>query len=199
MGKMMGPRFKKARRLGINFTNHPKAMKRAQRGSARDDRKLSDYGKQLLEKQRLAAYFGVMEKQMRNYMRQAKRTAGERTVPDTLLQLLGRRLDQLVYRAGFAPTLAMARQMVNHKHFTVDGQNVNIPSYLVDPGQTITLKPRARTEQFKEIYNDNYAFGYPFIEKSEDYTFTLKKLPEPEELQLDIDTSLVVEFYSQSI
>lgn len=199
MGKKMGPRFKRSRRLGINYTGHPKAMKRSSRGMARDDRKLSDYGQQLLEKQRLAAYFGVMEKQMRNYMREAKRTAKDRTVATALLQLLGRRLDQLVYRAGFAPTLAMARQMVNHKHFTVDGQNVNIPSFLVKPGSVITLKPRARTDYFKDIYDENYPFGYPFLEKKEQYEVTLTKLPDPEELQLDIDTTLVVEFYSQSI
>ena len=199
MGKKMGPRFKRSRRLGINYTGHPKAMKRSSRGMARDDRELSDYGQQLLEKQRLAAYFGVMEKQMRNYMREAKRTAKDRTVATALLQLLGRRLDQLVYRAGFAPTLAMARQMVNHKHFTVDGQNVNIPSFLVKPGSVITLKPRARTDYFKDIYDENYPFGYPFLEKKEQYEVTLTKLPDPEELQLDIDTTLVVEFYSQSI
>ena len=199
MGKMMGPRFKRSRRLGINFTGHPKAMKRMGRGMARDDRKLSDYGQQLLEKQRLAAYFGVMEKQMRNYMREAKRTAKDRTVGTVLLQLLGSRLDQVVYRAGFAPTLAMARQMVNHAHFTVDGKNVDIPSYLVSPGQVISLKPRARKDHFKDIYDENFAFGYPFLEKRDDYEVTFTKLPEPEELQLDLDITLVVEFYSQSL
>ncbi len=199
MAKKMGARFKRSRRLGINYTGHPKAMKRMQRGMARDDGKLSEYGKQLLEKQRLAAHFGVMEKQMRNYMRKAKRTAGERKVADVLVTMLASRLDHVVFRSGFAPTLAMARQMVNHSHFEVDGNKVNIPSYQVSPGQTIALREKSRTEQFKEIYQDFYPSSYSFIEKKEDYQVKLVNEPIPEELQLNLDLQLVVEFYSKSL
>lgn len=199
MAKKTGARFKRSRRLGINYTGHPKAMKRMQRGMARDDGKLSEYGKQLLEKQRLAAYFGVLEKQMRNYMRKAKRSAGDRKVADVLVTMLASRLDHIVFRAGYAPTLAMARQMVNHGHFEVDGQKVDIPSFQVKPGQSIRLAERARKENFKQIYQDFYPRGYNFLEKSEDYQVKLVTEPHPEDLQLNLDLQLVVEFYSKSL
>ena len=112
MAKMMGPRFKKCRRLGLNVIGHPKAMKRSGNGTARDSKKLSPYGTQLLEKQRLRAYYGVMEKQFVNYARKAFK-APEQT-GYALIKLLECRLDNIVYRLGFANSLAQARQMVVH-------------------------------------------------------------------------------------
>ena len=124
MAKMMGPRFKQCRRLGLNVCGHPKAMKRAAKGSARNDKKLSDYGIQLLEKQRLRAYYGVMEKQFRNYYYKASKDKG--ATGATLIRMLECRLDNLVYRLGFATSVAQARQMVVHGHILVNGNKVDI-------------------------------------------------------------------------
>ena len=117
MAKMRGPRFKMCRRLGLNVIGHPKAMDRAVKGSSRADKKLSEYGIRLLEKQRLRAYYGVLEKQFCRYVEKAfksKELPGE-----ALIQMLESRLDNMVYRMGFAPSIRAARQMVNHGHYTI--------------------------------------------------------------------------------
>lgn len=124
MAKLMGPRFKRCRRLGLNVIGHPKAMDRAFKGSARNDKKLSDYGVQLLEKQRLKSYYGVMEKQFRNYYYKASKDKG--ATGATLIRMLECRLDNLVYRLGFATSVAQARQMVVHGHILVNGNKVDI-------------------------------------------------------------------------
>ena len=143
MAKMMGPRFKQCRRLGLNVCGHPKAMDRAGRGTSRADKKLSPYGLQLLEKQRLRAYYGVLEKQFRNLFEKAEAAKG--ITGEILLQLLEGRLDNIVFRLGIAPTRAAARQLVSHRHITVDGQVVNIPSYAVKPGQLIGVRERSKS------------------------------------------------------
>ena len=128
MAKMMGPRFKKCRRLGLNVYGHPKAMNRASKGTSRADKKLSDYGQQLLEKQRLRAYYGVMEKQFLRYVRMAKKSTDQ--TGHALIKILESRLDNLVYRIGFASSIRQARQMVVHGHILINGKRINIPSYL---------------------------------------------------------------------
>ena len=107
MAKMMGPRFKQSRRLGLNVCGHPKANKRMGKGLARNDKKLTEYGLQLLEKQRLRAYYGVMEKQFRTYVEKALRQK-ERITGDALVMMLETRLDNLVYRMGFASSIRQA-------------------------------------------------------------------------------------------
>ena len=114
MAKMMGPRFKLSRRLGLNVYGHPKAMNRAKKGTSRADKKLTNYGQQLLEKQRLRAYYGVMEKQFVKYVRMAKKSQDQ--TGHALVKILERRLDNLVYRMGFASSIRQARQMVVHGH-----------------------------------------------------------------------------------
>ena len=104
MAKMMGPRFKQSRRLGLNVCGHPKANKRMGKGLARNDKKLTEYGLQLLEKQRLRAYYGVMEKQFRTYVEKALRQK-EHITGDALVMMLETRLDNLVYRMGFASSI----------------------------------------------------------------------------------------------
>ncbi len=198
MAKMMGPRFKKARRLGLNVYGHPKAMNRAARGTARDDRKLSEYGKQLLEKQRLATYFGVLEKQFRIYVQKAKQSPEQTNV--ALISLLQRRLDHVVHVSGLAKTQRLARQMVVHGHILVDGKRVDRPSYLLDQGQEISYSEKARTnELFTQYYQDNRAYSPEYLEKSEDYKVRVVRLPNREDLPLPINDSLVVEFYSKSL
>ncbi len=142
MAKMMGPRFKKCRSLGLNVVGHPKAMDRAKNTPARDARKLSEYGVQLLEKQRLRAYYGVLEKQFTRYVDKAFR-AGSNPGP-IILTSLETRLDNIVYRMGFARSIRQARQMVNHGHFLVNGNKVDRPSFALTEGDQITLREKSR-------------------------------------------------------
>ena len=168
MAKIMGPRFKMCRRLGLNVVGHPKAMKRAGRGTSRADKKLSDYGIQLLEKQRLRAYYGVMERQFTRYVDQAfnsKEQPGE-----ALLMILESRLDNMVYRMGFASSIRQARQMVNHGHFLVNGNN----------------------------FKDSIGSEVPYVSKEEDnFKGIFTRKPKREEIPITIQEQLIVEFYSK--
>ena len=197
MAKMMGPRFKQARRLGLNVSGHPKAMDRAVKGTSRADKKLSEYGKQLLEKQRLRAYYGVMEKQFVGYVVKAKKSSDQ--TGHALIKILETRLDNLVYRMGFASSIRQARQMVVHRHFLVNGKKVDIPSYLIQVGDVISLKEKSRSiELFKENFENAFLNSYPYISKDEsNFSGTLIKMPEREEIPIIIDDQLVVEFYSR--
>ncbi len=197
MAKMMGPRFKQARRLGLNVSGHPKAMDRAGKGTSRADRKLSEYGQQLLEKQRLRAYYGVMEKQFVNYVVKAKKSSDQ--TGHALIVMLETRLDNLVYRMGFASSIRQARQMVVHRHFLINDKKVDIPSYLVSVGDVISLKEKSRTtELFQENFQNAFLSSFPYISKDEtNFSGTLVKMPERGEIPIEIDDQLVVEFYSR--
>lgn len=196
---MMGPRFKQSRRLGLNVCGHPKAMDRATRGTSRADKKLTEYGRQLLEKQRLRAYYGVMEKQFAKYVIQAKKSHEQ--TGHALVKILETRLDNLVYRLGFASSIRQARQMVVHGHFFVNGSKVDIPSYIVNVGDTIELKEKSKdVELFKENFNNFFLNQYPYLEKDENkMSGTLVKYPERNEIPIEIDDQLVVEYYSRLI
>ncbi|MDO5713627.1 MAG: 30S ribosomal protein S4 [Tissierellia bacterium] len=196
MAKMMGPRFKESRRLGLNVCGHPKAMKRAVRGTARSDKKLTEYGKQLLEKQRLRAYYGVLEKQFVRYFYEARKS-DDQTGP-ALVKILETRLDNLTYRMGFASSIRQARQMVTHGHMYVDGKKVDIPSYRVKVGQTVSLAPRGRkVDMFKENFETNFVTSYPYISKDKDFKGTLVTYPNREDIPIEIEDQLVVEYYSK--
>ncbi|NLL31401.1 MAG: 30S ribosomal protein S4 [Clostridiales bacterium] len=201
MAKMMGPRFKLARRLGLNVVGHPKAMKRAGKGTSRADKKLSNYGTQLLEKQRLRAYYGVLEKQFNGYVNKAMKEAKKHNITPSeyLLNTLERRLDNLVYRSGFASSIRQARQMVSHGHFLVNREKVNIPSYIVNVGDEITLKERSRkVEMFKDNFQTNEISKLPYIEKNlESFSSKLVKMPKREELPIEIKEQLIIEYYSK--
>ncbi|MGM9972638.1 MAG: 30S ribosomal protein S4 [Clostridiaceae bacterium] len=199
MAKMMGPRFKQCRRLGLNVIGHPKAMDRASKGTARNDKKLSDYGTQLLEKQRLRAYYGVMERQFKSYVQKAIKSKD--ISGDVLLFTLESRLDNLVYRMGVASSIRQARQMVNHGHILVNGQKVDIPSYIVKVGDKITLKEASRKNA---IFEDNFinrpGFNVPYLEiDEENYSSVYTRLPKREELPIEINEQLVIEFYSKLV
>src|SRR5690554_4664972 len=140
---MMVPRFKLCRRLGLNVCGHPKAMNRATKGTSRADKKLTEYGRQLLEKQRLRAYYNVMEKQFTKYVKMAKKS--DEQTGHALVKILERRLDNLVYRLGLASSIRQARQMVVHGHILVNGRKVDIPSYIVEVGDSIELKEKSRS------------------------------------------------------
>lgn len=197
MAKMMGPRFKQFRRLGLNVCGHPKAMDRAGRGTSRADKKLSPYGLQLLEKQRLRAYYGVLEKQFRNYVKKAEKSKESTGV--ALIQMLECRLDNVVYRLGFANSIRQARQMVVHGHILVNGKKVDIPSFAVQVGDEVSLREKSRTNvMFKENFESGALNEYPYLSKDMDkFSGVLTRLPERQEVPIEIDEILIVEFYSK--
>ena len=197
MAKMMGPRFKQCRRLGLNVCGHPKAMDRAGRGTSRADKKLSPYGLQLLEKQRLRAYYGVLEKQFRNYYKKAEKS--KESTGEALIKMLECRLDNVVYRLGLANSIRQARQMVVHGHILVNGKKVDIPSFAVQVGDEVSLREKSRTNvMFKENFESGALNEYPYLSKDMDkFSGVLTRLPERQEVPIEIDEILIVEFYSK--
>jgi small subunit ribosomal protein S4 len=199
LAKMMNPRFKECRRLGLNVCGHPKAMNKAKKGSSREDKKLSNYGMQLLEKQRLRAYYGVIEKQFLRYVREAKKSKEQTGY--ALIKILESRLDNLVYRLGFASSIRQARQMVVHGHILVNEKKVSIPSYRVDIGNKISLKESSRNiELFKDNFFSNILNEYPYLEKDKlSFSGKFIRFPERNEIPIEIEDQLVVEFYSKTV
>lgn len=161
-------------------------------------RKRSDYGEQLREKQKVRRMYGILERQFRNYY---KKAAGMKGVTgENLLSLLERRLDNAVYRFGFASTRSEARQLVLHQHFTVNGRKVNIPSYLLKPGDVVEVKERSRkVGAITEAIGAVDRRGIPsWLELNKDsFKGTVQSLPVREELTLPVREQLIVELYSK--
>lgn len=156
----------------------------------------SDYGMQLTEKQKVAFIYNVREGQLRRYFMKARQMPGNTGA--NLIVLLERRLDNLVYRAGFAATIWAARQMVTHGHIQVDGKRLNIPSYLTRPGETISVveKMRKNPHVVEAMESNAYAPQYLTIDtNAASATFT--RIPERGEIQIPVEESLVVEFYNR--
>ena len=176
---------------------HPKAMDRATRGTSRADKKLSPYGLQLLEKQRLRAYYGVLERQFSNYVKKAMKSQGE--TGTVLVQLLECRLDNLVYRLGLASSIRQARQMVVHGHILVNGNKVDRPSYGVSVGEKISLREKSKkNSMFIDSFQQNANSQYSYLSKDlDDVSGTLTKTPERNEVPIEINDILVVEYYSK--
>jgi small subunit ribosomal protein S4 len=191
------PRFKASRRFGMNIYGHPKALKR-QQADARP-KKQSEYGKQLAEKQKVKAMYNLLEKQFYRYFDKARRMSG--VVGENLLFLLETRLDNLVYRAGFARSIRQARQMVTHGLINVDGKRVDIPSYPVHAGQVISLREAYRSnEMYKQSFQELKSFDLPYLEKSFDnWSATLTRFPQREELPYkdEVNETFIVELYSK--
>lgn len=192
MARERGPRFKVSRSLGVNLCGHPKALKRGPKAT----RKISEYGKQLREKQKLRNYYGVLEKQMSLYVKKALKS--QENPGEKLLLRLELRLDNIVYRLGFGSSLRQARQMVNHGHILVNGKKVDIPSYELSVGDKIELREKSRNTQ---LFKDNFAISsvtLPYLTKDiESYSGTVATLPQREDLPIDITESLIVEYYSK--
>ncbi len=190
-------RFKTSRRFGLNIYGHPKALKRQPKEQRQ--KKTSEYGLQLLEKQKVKAIYNLLERQFYRYYDKARKMEG--IVGENLLFLLETRLDNLVYRIGFARSIRQARQMVNHGLILVDGKRVDIPSYGVKPGQVISLKEANRSnEMYKASFQDIRTFELPYIEKNLDkWEGTLTRMPMREELPFanDINETLIIELYSK--
>lgn len=197
MATRRGPRFKECRRLGVNVCGHPKAMARYGKTPANSRKKQSEYSIQLTEKQKIKGYYNIMEKQLRRYFEKAQRKQGR--TGDILFEMLECRLDNLVYRIGFANSMRLARQQVNHGHILVNGQRVDIPSYQVRPGDVITLKEASRANPvFRGHFLDTGGFSVPYLSVDKTgFAGTLSRLPLRDEIPVEVNDSLVVEFYSR--
>jgi len=160
--------------------------------------RLSDYALQLREKQKLRRMYGVLEKQFRNYYKEAARIKG--STGENLLSLLEGRLDNVVYRMGFGSTRAEARQLVSHKSILVDGKTVNIPSYQVKPNQIISIreasKKQARITDSLQLAKQRASTGWIEVDEKK-MEGILKSLPDRSDLPAEINESLVVELYSK--
>jgi small subunit ribosomal protein S4 len=197
LARKRGPRFKESRRLGVNIYGHPKAMKKADGTFNRANKKLSNYGQQLLEKQRLRAYYGLMEKKFSRYVEQSTKEAG--VTANNLIKKLEKRLDNLVYRAGFARSIRQARQMVVHGHILVNGKKIDIPSYQIEIGDQISLRDKYRKNNlFKENFLDRHLTPISYLERDYD-NFASKLISEVDidEIPIEINDQLVIEFYSR--
>jgi small subunit ribosomal protein S4 len=200
MARYTGPSWKLARRLGISLSGTGKELEKrpyapGQHGP-NQRKKLSEYGLQLQEKQKLRHMYGVNERQFRNLFDKAGKMSGKHG--ENFMVLLESRLDNVVYRLGLARTRRAARQLVNHGHILVDGSRVDIPSYRLAAGQTIGLREKSRNldvvKEAVEVNNfvpDFLAFDADTLEG----TFT--RSPERSELPAEINEALIVEFYSR--
>lgn len=197
MGKNTEPLLKRCKALGINplVMGYGKVSKRNQKETRK---KMSEYGLQLREKQKVRFIYGVMEKQFRRYYDMASRKEG--VTGEMLLQFLERRLDNVIFRLGFAKTRAEARQMVNHGHIAVNGRRVNIPSFLVKVGDEISVREGARSKSgVKLILARNGDKPVPaWLEVNRDnFSGKVVALATKADIDYDVKENLIVEFYSK--
>ncbi|MBQ9705120.1 MAG: 30S ribosomal protein S4 [Paludibacteraceae bacterium] len=201
MARYIGPKSRIARRFGEPIFGPDKVLNKrnyapGQHGLNRR-KKNSEYGTQLAEKQKAKYTYGVLERQFRLLFQQAQRSKG--ITGEILLQLLESRLDNIVYRLGIAPTRAAARQMVSHRHITVDGKVVNIPSFSVKPGQVVAV--REKSKSLEVIANSLSGFNhakYPWLEWNEaELAGKYLNIPPREEIPENIKEQLIVELYSK--
>lgn len=197
MARNMQPILKRCKTLGIS----PAAMgvnKNSIRNPKQGRRKQSEYAMQLNEKQKAKFIYGVQEKQFRHYYQMATKTVG--VTGENLLRLLERRLDNCVYRLGFANTRREARQMVTHGHITVNGKKVDICSYLISEGDVISIAEKSRSSQHvKDILEKNATTVVPkWLEINHDAVAgKVVAMPERSDIDFDINETLIVELYSK--
>jgi len=208
MAKYIGPKCKLMRREGADLSL--KSSRRAvdtkckidnppgMHGAGTRKPRVSNYGLQLREKQKLRRIYGILERQFRNYYKEASRIKG--STGENLLQLLEARLDNVVYRMGFGSTRAEARQLVSHKAIMVNGEIVNIPSYVVSPDDVVSVRERSRKQaRIAESLALAEQIGFPdWVDVNQTkFEGTFKALPDRSELPPDINEQLVVELYSK--
>ncbi|MFG2074378.1 30S ribosomal protein S4 [Nonomuraea maritima] len=200
-----GPKVRLSRRAGVPLTRkavryfEQRPYPPGEHGRKTSRRNTGDYGVRLLEKQKLRWYYDVSERQLRRYWDLAVRRSGASGAE--LVTLLETRLASLVLRAGLAPSIYAARQYVNHGHIAVDGRKVDIPSYLVRPGQVVSVRERSRRMQpfvaaAEGVHADERTAPYLSVELPE-LRFTLTRRPDREQIDVPVDEQLVVEFYSR--
>ncbi len=207
MARYLGPKAKLSRREGTDL--FLKSARRSISDKSKFDSKpgqhgrtsgarTSDFGLQLREKQKVKRMYGILERQFRRYFAEADRRKGNTGA--NLLSLLESRLDNVVYRMGFGSTRAEARQLVSHKAMTVNGQSVNIPSYMVKAGDVIAVRDKSKAQtRIAEALQLAQQVGMPaWVEVNIDKaTGTFKKSPDRDEFGADINESLIVELYSR--
>jgi small subunit ribosomal protein S4 len=200
MSRYTGPTWKKSRRYGISLTGTGKELERrpyppGQHGP-NQRKKLSEYGLQQQEKQKLRFMYGLNERQFRRTFDQAGKMKGVHG--ENFMILLESRLDNLVYRLGLARTRRQARQLVNHGHVTVDGARVDIPSYRMKPGQVIGIREKSRDLTIVKEALEVNVFVPEYLTLNEDaLEGTYNRYPERSELPSEINEALIVEFYSR--
>ncbi|MBK1790730.1 30S ribosomal protein S4 [Persicirhabdus sediminis] len=203
MARYTGPKDRINRRFGVALFGPSKALERrnfppGQHGVRAGRRKKSDYSVALGEKQKLRFQYGVLEKQFRLYFAEAQRRRG--ITGDVLLQLLELRLDNVCYRLGIGNTRSAARQIVNHGHVQVNGQKVDIPSYHCKPGDVITVREKASSQQLGLRFLD-LTQAVPLKDWLTLDRATMKghiaRMPEPEDMDAQVNVQLVVELYSR--
>lgn len=197
MAKNMQPILKRCKTLGIE----PTVMgidKKSNRNPKQSRKKQSEYGLQLTEKQKVKFIYGVLEKQFRKYYVMATKKSG--ITGEMLLQILETRLDNVVFRMGLANTRREARQIVNHGHIIVNGQKVNIPSYLIKQGDVITVREKSKnSDRMKEIVETNASRLVPKWLDMDKNTLTGKvvALPARDDIDYEVEEHLIVELYSK--
>jgi small subunit ribosomal protein S4 len=196
-----GPKVKISRKLGLELTvksrkyTEKKPYPPGQHGQMKRRAKQSDYGKQLLEKQRLRLQFNLSEKQMRNYYKKATRLTGN--TGDLLIQLIEQRLDSIITRAGIAPSIYAARQYISHGHILVNGRRVNVASYSVKVNDLISVKEKSRKlDCFKDSIRSASPPAYIELSKA-DFSAKFLYVPPREEIPVICEVPLVVEYYSR--
>ena len=201
MARYIGPKSRIARRFGEAIFGPDKVLDKrnyapGQHGVNRR-KKMSEYGTQLAEKQKAKYTYGVLERQFRLLFAKASRIKG--LTGEILLQLLESRLDNIVYRLGMAPTRAAARQLVSHRHITVDGKVVNIPSYEVKPGQVVAVREKAKSLEVIAASLDGFNHSkYSWLEWNEaEKAGKYLNIPQREDIPENIKEQLIVELYSK--
>lgn len=202
MGRYIGPKTKIARKFGEAIFGVDRVLEKknyppGQHGLMRKRKKVSEYGTQLSEKQKAKATYGLLEKQFHKTFEEAARLGG--ITGENLLKLLECRLDNVVYRLGIAPTRAAARQLVSHRHITVNGEVVNIPSYSLKIGDTVSVREKSKS---LEVITDSLASGrrsrYSWLEwDPASMTGRFLQKPEREDIPENIKEQLIVELYSK--
>ncbi|WP_181349890.1 30S ribosomal protein S4 [Thalassobacillus sp. CUG 92003] len=200
MARFTGPSWKKSRRLGISLSGTGKELEKrpyapGQHGP-NQRKKLSEYGLQLQEKQKLRFMYGLTERQFRRLFEEAGNMKGIHG--ENFMLLLESRLDNIVYRLGLARTRPQARQLVNHGHVTVDGGRVDIPSYRVKPGQVIGVREKSQNMNaiLESVETTNFVPEYVSFD-SEKLEGSYARFPERSELPSEINEALIVEYYSR--
>lgn len=201
MARYIGPKTRISRKFaepifGADKYYEKKSYPPGQHGLTKRRKKPSEYGIQLAEKQKAKYTYGMLEKQFRNTFKRATRKKG--VTGELLLQLIEARLDNVVYRLGISPTRAGARQLVSHRHITVNGSVLNIPSYSVRPGDVIGVRERSKSLQAITESLASRSTAYAWLEWDEDkYLGKLLNYPEREEIPENINEQLIVELYSK--
>ena len=191
------PVLKRCRSLGLDPI-YLGIDKKSNRNLNRSSRKMSEYGLQLREKQKAKFIYGVLEKPFRNYYQKAQKKPGQ--TGENLMIMLETRLDNVVFRMGFARTRKEARQIVDHKHVLVNGTQVNIPSYLIKVGDVIEIKENCKgSQRYKDIIEVTGGRTVPaWVEVDQDnLKGEIKELPKREEIDVPVDEMLIVELYSK--